>query len=145
MNKIPRSSEPDVFLLKGVLKICRKFTGEHPCRSAISIKSLCSFIEITLRHGCSRVNLLHIFETPFSKNTSRRLLLNFKKLVRLCNKLDKFQKLFSIGNEKLQQMISSFRFYSIKESKKQLQESLSKSSMYVIYSYFSDAATRGAL
>ena len=99
---ITRSSPSMVFLLKGVLKICSKFTGEHPCRSAISIKSLCSFIEITLRHGCSRVNLLHIFETPFSKNTSRRLLLNFKKLVRLCNKLDKFQKLFSIGNEKLQ-------------------------------------------
>ena len=27
-----------MFLGKGVLKICSKFTGEHPCRSAISIK-----------------------------------------------------------------------------------------------------------
>ena len=33
-----RSSHPEVFLEKGVLKICSKFTGEHPCRSAISIK-----------------------------------------------------------------------------------------------------------
>ena len=33
-----RSSRPEVFLRKGVLKICHKFTGEHPCRSAISIK-----------------------------------------------------------------------------------------------------------
>ena len=33
-----RSSYPEVFLEKGVLKICRKFTREHPCRSAISIK-----------------------------------------------------------------------------------------------------------
>ena len=33
-----RSSHPDVFLVKGVLKICSKFTSEHPCRSAISIK-----------------------------------------------------------------------------------------------------------
>ena len=32
-----RSSRPEVFLRKGVLKICSKFTGEHPCRSAISI------------------------------------------------------------------------------------------------------------
>ena len=32
------SSHPEVFLGKGVLKICSKFTGEHPCRSAISIK-----------------------------------------------------------------------------------------------------------
>ena len=39
--KIPdraRSSHPDVFLGKGVLKICSKFTAEHPWRSAISIK-----------------------------------------------------------------------------------------------------------
>ena len=26
---------------------------------------LCNFIEIALRHGCSPVNLLHIFRTPF--------------------------------------------------------------------------------
>ena len=33
-----RRSRPDVFLEKGVLEICSKFTGEHPCRSPISIK-----------------------------------------------------------------------------------------------------------
>ena len=42
-----------MFLGKVVLKICNKFTGEHPCRSAISIKVHCNFIEITLRRGCS--------------------------------------------------------------------------------------------
>ena len=26
-----RSGRPEVFLRKGVLKICCKFTGEHPC------------------------------------------------------------------------------------------------------------------
>ena len=41
----------------------------------VSIKLLCDFIEITLRHGCSPVNLLHIFGTPFTKNTSGWLLL----------------------------------------------------------------------
>ena len=70
-----RSSRPEVFLRKGVLKICSKFKGEHPCQSAISTKFLRNFIEITLRHGCSPVNLLHIFRTPFLKNTSGRLLL----------------------------------------------------------------------
>ena len=34
-----RSSHPEVFLGKVVLKICTKFIGEHPCPSAIS-KSL---------------------------------------------------------------------------------------------------------
>ena len=64
-----------MFLRKAVLKTCSKFTGEHPCRSAISIKLQSSFIEITLRHGCSPVNLLHIFRTPFPRNTSEWLLL----------------------------------------------------------------------
>ena len=34
------------------------------------------FIEITLWHGCSPVNLLRIFRTPFLENISGRLLLN---------------------------------------------------------------------
>ena len=33
-----RSSHPDVFLGKGVLKTCSKIAGEHPWGSAISIK-----------------------------------------------------------------------------------------------------------
>ena len=72
-----RSSHLEVFLEKGVLKICSKFTGEHTCRSVISIKLQSNFIEITLRHGCSPVNLLHIFRTPFSRNNSRQLFLLF--------------------------------------------------------------------
>ena len=72
-----RSSRPEVYLGKGVLQICSKFTGKHPCRSVISIKLLCNFIEIALRHGCSPVNLLHIFGTPFPKSTSEWLLLKF--------------------------------------------------------------------
>ena len=70
-----RSSRPEVFLGKGVLKICSRFTGGHPCRSAISIKLQSNFLEITLQHGCSPVNLLYIFRTSFYKNTSGRLLL----------------------------------------------------------------------
>ena len=32
-------------------------------------------IEIAFRHGCSPVNLLYIFRTPFPKNTSGELLM----------------------------------------------------------------------
>ena len=39
------------------------------------LKLISNFIEITLRHGCSPVNLLHIFRTSFLKNTSGRLIL----------------------------------------------------------------------
>ena len=73
---IYRSCRSEVFLGKGILKICCKFTKERSCRNAISIKFLCNFIEITLWHGCSPVNLLHIFRTTFSRNTSGWLLLD---------------------------------------------------------------------
>ena len=69
-----RISILEVFFWKDVLKICNKFTGEHPCWSAISKKLQSIFFEITLQHGCSPVNLLHIFRTPFPKNTYERLL-----------------------------------------------------------------------
>ena len=65
---------------RGVLKkrcsenmqqICR----EHSCRSMISIKLQSNFMEITLQHGCSPVNFLHIFRTPLPKSNSGWLLL----------------------------------------------------------------------
>ena len=61
-------------LIKGVLKICSTFTGEYPRGSGILIKLESNFGEITLPHGRSSVNLLHIFTTLF-KNTSGRMLL----------------------------------------------------------------------
>ena len=69
LNCRSRSSHPEVFFRKGVLKIGSTCTGEHPCRSVISIKLQRNFIEIALRHGCSPVNLQHIFRIPFPKNT----------------------------------------------------------------------------
>ena len=67
-----------VFLGKGVLKIWSKFTGEHPCQRVISIKLLCNFIEITLRHAFSPANLLRIFRTLFPKNAPGGLILSVK-------------------------------------------------------------------
>ena len=78
-NILSRSSRAEVFFGKVVLKICSRFTGEHPCRSGISIKLLFNFIEIVLRHGCSPVNLLHHFITPLPKSPSARLLLDCRK------------------------------------------------------------------
>ena len=55
----------ELFLVKSVLKICSKL--------------LCNFIKIRLWYGCSPVNLLHIFWTSFTKNTSGWLLLEIIK------------------------------------------------------------------
>ena len=52
---IIRSSPPEVFLEKGVLKICIKFTGEYPCQSVVSIKLLCLGAHLG-EHGCSHFN-----------------------------------------------------------------------------------------
>ena len=38
-------------------------------------KVACNFVEITLRHGCSSVNLLHTIRAPFPNNNTGRLLL----------------------------------------------------------------------
>ena len=80
-----RSSHLEVFLGKGVLKICTKFAGEHPCLGAISIKLLCNFTEITPWHGCSPANLLHVFRTSFPKNPSGRPLLYYNQNLVSCN------------------------------------------------------------
>ena len=80
VNKITRSSHQEVFLGKGVLKIWSKFTGEHPCRSVLSIKLICNFIENTLLHGCSSVNLLRISRTRFTRTPLGRLLPNYGKI-----------------------------------------------------------------
>ena len=72
-----------MFLGKGVLKISSKFTEKHPCWSAISIKLLCDFIKVTLRHGYSPVNLLHIFRTVFPTSMPGRLLLSLPKYIKL--------------------------------------------------------------
>ena len=72
---ILRSSRPEVILRKGVLKITVNLQESTHADMFISIKLLCKFIEITLPHECFPVYLLHIFRTPFSRNTSLWLLL----------------------------------------------------------------------
>ena len=92
-----RSSPPEVFLGKGVLKISSKYTRENPCRSVILIKLLCNFIEITLRHGCSHVNLLDTFRTSFSKNTSGGLLLIYQCQIYMINSIIRLIKIILTG------------------------------------------------
>ena len=67
-----RSSHPEVFLPKRCSKNMQQIYRRTPTPKC-DFNS--NFIEITLRHGYSPVNFLHIFRTPFLKNTSGRLLL----------------------------------------------------------------------
>ena len=100
LEQIVRSSHPKVFLGKGVLKICNKFTGEHPCQSATS----------ALRHGYSLVNLLHIFRIPFLKNTSGGLLLhreNFGSNENNCSDFLAVLNILAQTNDNLQSHLTS--------------------------------------
>ena len=47
-----RASPLEVFLEKGVLKICSQFTGEHPRRSVISIKMLLLALKLLQMSFC---------------------------------------------------------------------------------------------
>ena len=79
-----RSIRPAVLLVKVVLKICSKFTEEHPCRSVVLIKLQSNFIEIALRHG-----VLLLICCIFSEHLFLRTLLQFENyfpLKKTCKK-----------------------------------------------------------
>ena len=81
-----------MFLGKGSLQTCSKFTGEHSCLSAFSIKLETSFIKITIWYGCAPVHLLHIFRTHSLNNTCERLLLDKVHRRRFPVSFDKFSR-----------------------------------------------------
>ena len=67
-----RSSHPEMFIRKGVIKIYSKFTGEHSCRSVIS--------QLYWNHTSVWVfscKFAAYFQNTFTKNTSEWLLLSF--------------------------------------------------------------------
>ena len=59
----------EVFLLKGILKICSKFTGKKPMSKYDFNKVAKLQTAITFWHGRSPVNLLHILRISLPKNT----------------------------------------------------------------------------
>ena len=60
---------PRVVPRKRCSEIMRQIYRRTPMLKCDFNKVACNFIDITLQHGCSPVNLLHIFRTPFLKNT----------------------------------------------------------------------------
>ena len=84
-----RSIPPDVFLGKGVPKICTKFTGEHPCRSVIPIKLLCNWnhtLAWVLLYNGKQNNFIH-----FKKDQSYQTLL-WVSAATVLSKADKISK-----------------------------------------------------
>ena len=63
-NYLARSSRPEVFCIKGVLRDLTKFTGKHLCQSLFFIKAA------GLEHRCFPVNFVKFLRTSFLQNTS---------------------------------------------------------------------------
>ena len=64
-----------------------------------------NFIEFTLRQGCSLVNFLRIFRTPFHKNTSGDLLLKILKSLST-----HFHQVISVPNESYRKCFHFFNW-----------------------------------
>ena len=63
--------------LLALFEPCEKKKQKHPSRGVQPYRPKSDFNKVAIFwYGCSPVNLLHIFRTPFPKNTSGRLLLN---------------------------------------------------------------------
>ena len=60
-----RTSRPEVFFTKRCSENFHQFYRRTPIQSVILINLQSIFIEITLWHGCSSVNLLYLFRTLF--------------------------------------------------------------------------------
>ena len=71
-----RSSRPEVFGKRGVLRNFAKFTGKHLCRSLffniVAGLRPTTFLKKILRYRCFPVNLVKFLRKPFLQNTSGR-------------------------------------------------------------------------
>ena len=70
---------PECSVNKGVLRNFAKFTGKHLCQcrffSKVAGRRPATLLKKRLWHSCFPVNFAKFLRTPFSQNTSGRLLL----------------------------------------------------------------------
>ena len=68
-NYLARSSRPEVFCIKGVLRDLTKFTGKHLCQSLFFIKAAGLTPRTLLKkrrwHSCFPVKFVKFLRTPF--------------------------------------------------------------------------------
>ena len=68
-NYLARSSRPEVFCIKGVLRDLTKFTGKHLCQSLFFIKAADLTPRTLLKkrrwHSCFPVKFVKFLRTPF--------------------------------------------------------------------------------
>ena len=80
-----RSSRPEVFFKKGVLRNFAKFTGKHLCyrlffNKVVGLKPA-TLLKKRVWHKCFPVNFAKFLRTPFIPEHLGWLLLNLEKLV----------------------------------------------------------------
>ena len=71
LENINRSSRPEVFYEKGVVRNFAKLTGKHLCQSLfLNTVQPATLLKRRLWHRCFPVNFAKFLRTPFSQNTS---------------------------------------------------------------------------
>ena len=76
-----RSSRPEVFCKKGVLRNCAKFTGKHLCQSLFFNRPRpATLLKQRLWHSCFPVNFAKFLRIPFFPEHLRWLLLALYRL-----------------------------------------------------------------
>ena len=64
-----RSSRPEMFCERGVIRIFTKFTGKHLCQSPLFNKvaglGTAAFLKKRLWHSCFPLNFVKFLRTPF--------------------------------------------------------------------------------
>ena len=113
---INRSSRPEVFCEKGVLRNFAKFTGKYLCQSLFFNKVAglrsATLFKKRLRHRCFPVNAAKFLRTPFLVAASVPRFLEWKlehskrenfRLIKLC--LQKYVKNFLLGDKNFIQKI----------------------------------------
>ena len=84
-----RSSCPEVFYKKGVLKNFAKFIGKHLCQSLFFNKVAglgpATLLKKRLRYRCFPLNIAKFLKTPFLTKHLRWLLLSFEKNGTCCH------------------------------------------------------------
>ena len=98
-NKIFRSSRPEVFCKKRVLRNFAKFRGKHLCQSLFFNKVAdlkpATFLKKRLWHRCFPVNFAEFLRTSFLTEHLRWLLLNLRFNCFLLNLREQESKKFT--------------------------------------------------
>ena len=145
-KSVSRSSRPEVFCKKGVLRNFAKITVKHPCQSLFFNKvaglRTANLLKERLWHKCFTVNVLKFLKTPFyiehhcfcQTETAISLATKHEKTIMVCSYLNFYQNslhFITFGPEILKMKNESIHLNSWHHSHKKQKDSLETQVVFV--------------